>query len=192
MRTVRDASEDEMVLAFLLGEIDSRRFACVREALADPSLVTDADLSDAAANDRRRDILTACRGYETRTDLFDGFPQRVAWKLVEVTTKELGNFRYVRIEPWTELAPSRLVSDGARNETSIAEGVNEHIRAIVVTIQAGKKFPWLIAAAEGEHECHHLIEGHARATAMVRTRSPHWTERVIVGYVPDLSKWRWR
>jgi len=60
MEVIRNASEDEMVLALLQAEIDAERFQ-LHVAWAtggDRNLVLNAALNDAAANRRRSDALS--------------------------------------------------------------------------------------------------------------------------------------
>jgi hypothetical protein len=192
MRFIHDSSEEEMVLAFLAAEGDSPRSGgCVRDALGDVSLVDKPDLSDAQANALRKRALAACRGYGTDSLLFSGFPPVVEWKLVEVTVSELGQFHYARVPPWTTFSKgSLMVSDGAAN-LDPAEDANANIRAVERAVVAGKAFPALIATAQGKDDLHVLLDGHTRATAYVRALAPNETVQVIVGYVGDLSGWRW-
>jgi hypothetical protein len=83
MRIIRDATEEEVVLAFLEAEVDSPNHTLPDSFRA---LVEDADLSDAYTNYRRRAAL-----YAWREPLFEGFPTEVTWKLVRVTAAELSS-----------------------------------------------------------------------------------------------------
>lgn len=195
MRIVRsEISEDEMVLAFLSAEVDSPRFGnAARSVLGDLKLVRDPDLSDTNANKRRRSALARYRGWGTNGYLFNDFPSEVSWKLVEVAVSELGAFRYARVDPWIMLSGgSLLVRDGASNAaTEPLNAAKEHILAVARDISRGATFPPIIAATEGEDQVHILLEGHTRASAYVRALDWCDTCEVIVGYVSDLSGWRW-
>jgi len=68
MRVIAASNEAEMVACFLLGELTSARFGMrVRAALAaagaSDRIVTEADLTDDAANPVRRGLLATTRGY---------------------------------------------------------------------------------------------------------------------------------
>jgi hypothetical protein len=69
MRAVGPASNDEMVLSFLRGEIDSARWgphymAVLNQIRTDRlSLIDNADLNDADANRARAMVLGPIRGY---------------------------------------------------------------------------------------------------------------------------------
>jgi len=194
MQIIRDSSEEEMVLMFLAAEVDSPQFGRgARGALGEISLVRNPDLSDATANARRKGALATYRGYGMNKLLFEGFPRMVAWKLVEVTVSELGKFHYARVTPWTTLSKgSLLVHDGAANvQTVPAEYANANILAVERAIAGHQAFPPLIATAQATDDRHFLLEGHTRASAYVRALAPNETLQVIIGYVADLSGWRW-
>ena len=112
MQIIRDATEDEMVLAFLQAEIDSPNYGPCLAPFGD--VIEIADLADEEANFARRGALSACRGYPDKA-LFTGFPSNVDWKLMDVTVAELGDFRYLNNQPRREQAPpSRCSSGGGR------------------------------------------------------------------------------
>lgn len=195
MQIIRDdISENEMVLAFLSAEVDSPRFGgLARSILGDLELVRQPDLSDTIANRRRRSALAQYRGWGINGYLFQGFPREVRWKLVEVTVRELGHFRYARVDPWIALSGgSLLVRDGASNAaTEPLDEARKHILTVALGIHQGATFPPLIATTAGEDKIHILLEGHTRASAYVRALEGNDTCEVIVGYVTDLSEWRW-
>jgi hypothetical protein len=71
MRTIRDASEDEMVLAFVRAEAYSARFGPVfRQAMGGKQAVYNPDLSDVSASAVRKQALAAVRGYGQDAFLF--------------------------------------------------------------------------------------------------------------------------
>jgi hypothetical protein len=188
MRIIRDVTEDEMVLAFLQGELDSPNYG---ECLAPfTSVILSGDLTDDDSNDARRQALGRCRGYPNNA-LFAGFPQAVDWKLVELTTSELGEFFYISGNEgwWVIGGGSRRVAGAADRSEAEMETLKPEVLDIEQQIQGGKTYPPLIAAAESEADRHVLVEGHTRATAYVRALLPEHRLEVIVGYGPEL--WRW-
>ena len=81
MRVVGPSSEEEMILAFLKVEFYSPRFKVpVRQLLGnEANLVHRPRLDDPAENERRKQILSAYRGFGRDQYLFPGFPVQVEW-----------------------------------------------------------------------------------------------------------------
>jgi hypothetical protein len=96
MREVRQSSPEEMVLAFLRAEYHSPRYrGIVRKALQhDASLLHRANLDDQRQNALRRQALSACRGFQSNSYLFLGFPTDVRWVVLEATVSELSEMKY--------------------------------------------------------------------------------------------------
>lgn len=195
---VRDATEAEMVLAFLRAEIDSDRFGDrVRSCLTDLGLLHESDLGDEEANRKRREALGCYRGYGRNAHLFEGFPSDVKWKLVSVTVEELGTFRYARVPPWTTKSNEPLlVRDGAR-DSGIEPEAREKATAVAIeqALKTGdlalEQLEPLIATAESVDGVHILLEGHSRATAYLRSLAQETAIPIIVGYVVSLEGWVW-
>jgi hypothetical protein len=98
MRRLRPSSEAEMVALFLRTELPSDRFGDQLRALLQLAglperVITAPDLGDDAENQARLRLLTQQRGYGTRTELFDGFPDDVFWQWMVVTPAELARVR---------------------------------------------------------------------------------------------------
>ena len=198
MNIIRDATEAEMVFAFLKAEIGSDRFGDhVRSCLQDLNLLNEPDLGDEEANRKRSEALGCYRGYGRNAHLFEGFPSEVEWKLASVTVEELGAFRYARVPPWTtESGQALSVRDGAQDletkpdarEKATVLDIEHALQTHSLTVG---QFEPVIAAAEGVESIHVLVEGHSRATAYVRALRPEKTIEIIAGYVADLKRWRW-
>src|SRR5690242_10064581 len=109
-----------MVACFLRGELSSERFGDgIRQALVAAgqaeTLVTHPDILDDEANDARRAILAATRGFGEDRELFIDFPPRVRWVRALLTPAELARVRYIEYSYWRELSGgSRLPVDAAR------------------------------------------------------------------------------
>ncbi len=197
MRVIAESSEDEMVACFLLGELTSDRFgAGVRRALrsADLSerLLTDADLTDEAADRARRELLGATRGYGRSSDVFDGdFPASVHWIRAELTAGESARVRYIDYSYWNELSGgSRLPADAAAR---IRAGVrvfgvsNRRFVAAARAVARGEVFPPLILAG-GRRDALVCLEGHPRLTAYALAGFPAHVE-CLVGTAPSMDRW---
>jgi hypothetical protein len=194
MRVVRETDEDEMILAFLRAELGSPRWSpfltsCLQTDGLD--LIRDPDLNNHEQKQRRNAVLSCYRGYASRTLLFEGFPQAVAWKLLEVTVEELGAFRYGTL--LTHSTEPLLVRQAAADLGSIADDLADNILSLEATDpreSPGLDQP-IIVASRGPQETHVLLEGYSRATVYVRQRVPGSTLDVIAGYATDLDRWRW-
>lgn len=182
-----------MILAFLCAELGSPRWspslmACLGD---DIDLVTEPDPTSQQEDRRRKAVLTCYRGYSTRSILFTGFPETVAWKLLEVTVGELGGFRY-----GTGLVVSPLpllVRDAASDLGTVADDLAANIRELEAADRHQPRGPDqpIIAVAQGPEETHVLLEGYSRATVYVRERDPQESVEVIAGYAADIDGWAW-
>jgi hypothetical protein len=98
MRWLRSSSEAEMVALFLRTELPSDRWkedlrALLGRAGLPGRVITAPDLGDDAENQARLRLLTEHRGYSTRTEIFDGFPDDVRWQWMAITPAELAEVR---------------------------------------------------------------------------------------------------
>lgn len=196
MIDIRPATADEMVLAFLRGEVDSptNRGQLVIDAIARiganrVELLDHADLNDPQQNKARRRVLGETRGYGLGQWLFVGFPDDTTWRLVTVTPAEVKRFRYANCEPWASLSgTSRLVADGVKNLDLVQNAV---VRPDVFGIAARlprHQFPQLIATQPAGATDIVLMEGHTRATAYALTNMPNEIE-VFIGTSPGMAGW---
>src|SRR5260370_35580466 len=119
MRRLRPGSEAEMVALFVGSDMPRARSRGGLRALLDQArlserVVTDPDLDDDAENQARLRLLTWHRGYGTRTELFDGFPDDVRWQWMAITAAGLARVRYIDYNYWVELSGgTRLAVDAA-------------------------------------------------------------------------------
>jgi hypothetical protein len=79
MRVLRESNADEMVACFLQAELSSERFGQgIRDALRacgqPETLLTRPGLADQHANQARRALLAATRGYGEDREIFEHFP----------------------------------------------------------------------------------------------------------------------
>ncbi|MGH2894117.1 MAG: hypothetical protein ACRDPM_12750 [Solirubrobacteraceae bacterium] len=196
MRIVRESNEAEMVAMFLRGELFSERFGpAVRDALlacGEPErLLAEPDLHDGRANQARRAVLAATRGYGEDRELFEHFPANVSWEWIELTPSELAQVRYIAYSYWNELSHgSRLPADAARR---IQAGVrpwgvsNEPFQTAAQALRSGQQFPPLILA--GRHRDDLVcLEGNLRLTAHALAGFPIDIE-CLVGTTPALKRW---
>lgn len=171
MKILRSASEDEMLLAFLKGELRSERFSGeLRAALscvgAPEALVTSGDLSSAQENDARKAVMSAFRGYPDR-DLFAEYPRDLTWYYVRFEPDDLAHIRYISYCYWDELSQgtsSPLAAAGQVRRGVTVYGVpNEPFWKALAHLRAGGSFaPIILIARDAAFT---TLEGHVRLTA---------------------------
>jgi hypothetical protein len=192
VQKIADATEDEMVLAFLRAEINSPDFQAA--VGCDRSLVEDGDLSDDHENAERRRAL-AYRGFPNQA-LFQGFPTDVEWTRCRLGTDELGGARYLDYPSFVELSGgTRRIADGAGNLGLVRPAAGDQtaaIEAIADELRAGRAYPELILVGDPGSAPEQLVlmEGCKRATAYVRVGIPSESE-VLVGASPNMARWHW-
>lgn len=190
------ATEDEMVLAFLQGEIDSPRFGPIYQSnlaqneLNRAAIVDQPDITRADHNQIRLRLLGVVRGYRNNQYLFVGFPQDVRWRRVMLEPGELARLMYANHPTWVQLSGgTRLVGDGAANIGRIptAENANVNVTDVVAALEQGHRYPALIAITDEAGNLV-LVEGHTRATAYAFARFNESVE-VLVGSSPGMRNW---
>lgn len=199
MRWLRPSSESEMVALFLRTELpaarsrDDLKAHLERDGLPE-RLVTDPDLGDDAENQARLRVLTQHRGYQTRTELFDGFPDDVRWQWMAITPAELARVRYIDYDYWVELSGgTRLAIDAApRVRAGVAPfGVpSDWALGMAREVALRSRFPPLILVTIGPRADLVVLEGHARLTAFMLARDQLPPEMdVLVGSSPAMIRW---
>jgi len=200
MRRLRSSSEAEMVALFLSTELPSDRWKDDLRALLEGAglperVLTAPDLGDDAENQARLRLLTEHRGYGTRTEIFDGFPDEVCWQWMAITPAELAGARYIQYDYWDELSGgTRLAVDAAaRIRAGVAPfGVpNDGKLAMAQAVADGARFPPLILVTNrlGGGDLV-VLEGHVRLTAFMLARDKLPPElEVLVGSSPVMTRW---
>jgi hypothetical protein len=127
--------EDYVVAHFLKHEIRSDRF---REQICNlleqngwsASLLESPDLQDVEECSRRAKLLSEFRGYRVNGEVFESFPDDVAWARFAISSLELMQVQYIDYSYWNELSgASRLPSDAAtrfRNGATIFGMTTHH------------------------------------------------------------------
>ena len=87
-----NASEAEMVLAFLQAEIDSSRFRdevinALKECNVTEKLIIHGDVLNETENAIRKKVLGIYRGYPD-SEIFKNYPGKIDWKFVRFETGE--------------------------------------------------------------------------------------------------------
>lgn len=200
MRIIRATTEEDMVAAFLRGEIESTRFrkhilAALRQMKAPLRLVLNPDLGSRRENETRARLLTMTRGYRTgykdpekRNTVFNTFPSRVKWYRASLTKNELMKVRYIKWPGgWTD-----SISKGTRLPIRSVNDLEKHPRLLSFSdaFAHGKKFPELIIVAATPRSRLVVMEGNSRITGMIHHREllPKETE-VILGLSERIRGW---
>lgn len=196
MRLLCESSEEEMVAVFLRGELTSDRFGAAIRALLDASgrtdeLLTSPNLLDEDANNARRALLAATRGYGENRELFTGFPSRVRWTWLSLTPEELARVRYIEYSYWRELSGgSRLPIDAVeriKNGVRAYDVSNQRFVTAARAVTQGQQFLPLILAGSRTTRLV-CLEGHLRLTAYALAGFPRDVD-CLVGIAPDMARW---
>jgi len=195
MRRLADASEEEVVLSFLVAERDSCRWGTFdAKAVARRwELLEHPHLDDPVENAERARILSY-RGYPDQA-LFHGLPRTIEWSRAEMTRTEVAEL-YVGAGQWQELTPTRKISEAAENapRTHYLDDprVNKAIAAITEEDRKGAVFEPLIIVGGAWDGPHVILEGYTRATAFASTPAGHDIQ-AYVGHSPQIDTWNfWR
>lgn len=199
MRPLRPSGEAEMVALFLRTELPSDRWgdglqALIKRAGLPERVVTVPDLHDDAENHARLQLLEEHRGYLTRTELFEDFPDDVQWQWMAITPGELARVRYIEYDYWVELSGgTRLAVDAApRIRAGVAPfGVpNDSTLETAQAVADGVQFPPLILVTTGPGDDLVVLEGHCRLTAFMLAGDHLPPElEVLVGTSPAMTRW---
>ena len=197
------ASEDQVILAWLQAAIESPDFqaylvgnppnpAGLSAAL---KVARSPDLRDHEQNELRRKIITAAYGFGQGTGSVSGLGDDVRWRRMRLLPAEVAEMLYARHDgAWQLLSPvTRKVAEGATNIGHVFTG--DPTNMVVLSLAAGlchseKKVPEIIALKRPSDGRLVILEGHARATAIVL--EAHRFERGVDAFVgggPGVAGW---
>jgi hypothetical protein len=199
MRHIEALSEDDVVAAFLKGEISSARFGPAILALlprygGDRRLIDEPDVRSEEENACRSRLLGDFRGYRQNRELFRSFPVDVDWHRYALSADALAHVRYVDYSYWNELSGgSRRPGDAVRNIRAGAvvfgQGPQTFLNA-ARALENGTKFPELILVGIAPGARLVVLEGHVRLTAYCLAPQ-HIPDDLtaIVGFSAALDRW---
>jgi hypothetical protein len=197
-----EASEDQVILAWLQAEIESSDFqAFIIGNPPNPANLSAAlkaarspDLRDDQQNALRREIIGSLYGFGKGSGTFEGLGNDIRWRRFRLSTAEVGEMLYARQEgAWQLLSPvTRKVVEGATNVGHVFTGDGTNM--VVLSLASGlchseKKVPEIIALRRPDG-VFVILEGHARATAIVLEahRFPNGVHAYI-GDGPSVANW---
>ncbi len=170
MKLVRKTTEEEMILAFLKGELNSKRFNddlknALNELGLDANIILNGNIEDGQENLDRLKIMKEFRGYPDEK-LFKRFPKIDEWKLVELSESDIDNIYYIDYDYWNEL------SNGTSKPVEAAKVIKSGVeiygvsnRPFLEGVEYNKtnKFPPVILITCNDVK-YLIIEGHSRMT----------------------------
>ena len=170
MNLIRKTNEAEMILEFLKGELNSKRFNedlnnAINELGLDSSIILNGNIEDEQENNDRLKIMKKFRGYPDE-ELFERFPNIEEWKFLELNESDIDNIYYIDYDYWNEL------SNGTSKPVEAAKVIKSGKEIYEVSNQPfldgveynkTNKFPPVILIT-CNNEKYLIIEGHSRMT----------------------------
>lgn len=170
MKTIKKSSEDEMILEFLKGELNSSRFneklnEIIDKLNLDLNLITNGDIFSNAENLSRLKIMKEYRGYPDE-ELFENFPKIDCWSFVELSPEDINKVYYIDYDYWNELSNNTSRPLDAvktiKNRKEIYEVSNQPFIDGIKYLENGKFPPVILITCNDEKYL--IIEGHSRMT----------------------------
>ena len=170
MKLIRKTNEAEMILEFLKGELNSKRFNedlnnAINELGLGSSIILNGNIEDEQENNDRLKIMKKFRGYPDE-ELFERFPNIEEWKFLELNESDIDNIYYIDYDYWNEL------SNGTSKPVEAAKVIKSGKEIYEVSNQPfldgveynkTNKFPPVILIT-CNNEKYLIIEGHSRMT----------------------------
>ena len=170
MKLIRKTNEAEMILEFLKGELNSKRFNedlnnAINELGLDSSIILNGNIEDEQENNDRLKIMKKFRGYPDE-ELFERFPNIEEWKFLELNESDIDNIYYIDYDYWNLL--SRGTSKSIDASITIKEGTEifeVSNKPFIDGVEYLKKnsFPPIILITCNDKK-YLIIEGHSRVT----------------------------
>lgn len=191
MNLIRKTNEAEMILEFLKGELNSKRFNedlnnAINELGLDSNIILNGNINDDQENIDRLKIMKKFRGYPDE-ELFERFPKIEEWKYLELNEKDIDNIYYIDYDYWNEL------SNGTSKPVEAAKVIKSGKEIYEVSNQPFldgveynkiNKFPPVILITCND-EKYLIIEGHSRMTVYGFNPSKLNGTYAYVGYTTE-------
>lgn len=191
MNLIRKTNEAEMILEFLKGELNSKRFNedlnnAINELGLDSNIILNGNINDDQENIDRLKIMKKFRGYPDE-ELFERFPKIEEWKYLELNEKDIDNIYYIDYDYWNEL------SNGTSKPVEAAKVIKSGKEIYEVSNQPFldgveynkiNKFPPVILITCND-EKYLIIKGHSRMTVYGFNPSKLNRTYAYVGYTTE-------
>ena len=170
MNLIRKTNEAEMILEFLKGELNLKRFNedlnnAINELGLDLNIILNGNINDDQENIDRLKIMKKFRGYPDE-ELFERFPKIEEWKYLELNEKDIDNIYYIDYDYWNELSNGTSKSVEAakviKSGKEIYEVSNQPFLDGVEYNKTNKFPPVILITCNNEKYL--IIEGHSRMT----------------------------
>ena len=194
MKLIRKTNEAEMILEFLKGELNSKRFNedlnnAINELGLDSSIILNGNIEDEQENNDRLKIMKKFRGYPDE-ELFERFPNIEEWKFLELNESDIDNIYYIDYDYGNEL------SNGTSKPVEAAKVIKSGKEIYEVSNQPfldgveynkTNKFPPVILIT-CNNEKYLIIEGHSRMTVYGFNSNKLNGTYAYVGYTTEKEK----
>ncbi len=170
MKKIRNSSENEMILEFLKGELNSERFNkklndILKSLDIDCNIIVNGNINNREENILRLKIMREYRGYPDK-ELFNNFPKIDDWFFVELSKEDINKIYYIDYDYWNELSnntSSPLEAVKNINAGKEIYGVSNQPFIDGIKYLDNNKFPPIILITCND-EKYLIIEGHSRLT----------------------------
>ena len=170
MERLKKSNENEMILEFLKGELNSNRFNselndALKELDLNEDIIVNGNLNDDNENKLRLKIMKTYRGYPDE-ELFENFPKIDEWNLMKLNSDDIDNIYYIDYDYWNELSnntskPSEAVKV-IKSGKEIYEVSNKPFLDGVEYLKNNSFPPVILITCNDERYL--IIEGHSRMT----------------------------
>ena len=172
MKVVRESNENEVVLNFLTGELQSERFKkqlknTLKDLKTTEQIITKPNLNNHKENNLRKEVLGEFRGYKKNLDLFENFPNIQSYNLCEFSSEDLKNIYYMNYSYWNELSnnthsPLEAIKN-IQNNIEIYNVSNKPFIDGKNALEKNKTFLPMIFLTH-DYKTFIVLEGHSRIT----------------------------
>ncbi len=189
MLKIRNSNEDEMILEFLKGEINSKRFneklyKVLSKLELNVSIITSGDVLNSDENTLRKNIMKLYRGYPD-SELFNNFPKIDKWCFVKLSSEDIDNMYYINYDYWNELSNNTSkpieAAKTIKSGKEIYDVSNKQYLDGLEELENGKEFPPVILITCNEKKLL-IIEGHVRMTIYALDRLKLDGTYAYIGY----------
>lgn len=194
MKVFDSISDEQMIVRFLQGEFNSKRFGSkiayrLNHDGKDKSIIFSPNLSDISENEYRKSLLDY-RGFRNRTFLFHGFPVDVVWQTVELGLSDLQQLFVLGQDKWAcYTGGTRKIVDTLKyldNNPNMEEA--GHIQECLNHIRNGDSFPEVILVGVDISRLV-ILEGHVRIMSYLLNCDSGINIKGIVGLSGSMSNW---
>lgn len=197
MNLIKDTTENEMILEFLKGELNSVRFNSnllnvLKQNNISRNIIENGDINNSIQNNQRLEVMSKYRGYPNK-DIFNNFPNNINWKFVQFEKDDINKINYIDYDYWNELSNNTSLA------TEAAKTINKGIEIYQVSNKSfldgikyleSNLFPPIILITCNDKKFL-IIEGHSRMTVYGLTPDKFNNSYGFIGYcsIEEMKKY---